>query len=232
MASHTANVTLILGAKGMLGGALRELDPLAAAWDREDVDLLDSRAFERKLLAFAPARIINCAAFNDVDGAEDRPQAAFALNAAFPGRLAVLAAQLRVPLVHYSTNYVFDGVKGEYTEQDEPNPLSVYAASKREGEMRVLEAGAGAYVMRTAVLFGKPGESEISKRSFIHLMLDLARTRDRLSAVEDEINSITYVRDLASATYSILNNKLPGGIYHLANAGAASWFDLARYVFE
>lgn len=210
MASNTTSRTLILGAKGMLGGALRDLDPRATAWDREDVDLLDIAAFEGKLRALAPSRIINCSAFNDVDGAEDRPEAAFALNAGFPGHLAALAAHLRVPLIHYSTNYVFDGASGEYTEQDEPNPLSVYAASKREGEIRVLAAGAGAYVIRTAVLFGKPGQSEVSKRSFIHLMLDLARTRERLSAVEDEINSITYVRDLAAATYSLLNSNLPG----------------------
>lgn len=232
MRSDTTNRALILGAKGMLGGALRDLDPEAAAWDREDVDVLDAVAFEQKLLALKPAAIINCVAFNDVDGAEDRPDAAFALNAEFPGRLAALAAGLGVPLVQYSTNYVFDGAKGEYTEEDEPNPLSVYAASKREGESRVLASGARGYVLRTAVLFGKPGESEVSKKSFIHLMLDLARTRDTINAVNDEINSITSVRDLAAATHSILSDQLPAGIYHTVNCGAASWFDLAAEVFR
>ncbi|MCC7498681.1 MAG: dTDP-4-dehydrorhamnose reductase [Bryobacterales bacterium] len=223
---------LILGAKGMLGGALRDADPAASAWDREDVDVLDEAALRKKLLALSPSAIINCVAFNDVDGAEEQPGAAFALNAGFPGRLAGLAAELDVPLIHYSTNYVFDGVQGEYAEQDEPNPLSVYAASKREGELRVLASGARVYVLRTAVLFGRPGVSEVSKKSFIHLMLDLARTRGILNVVNDEINSITYVRDLAAVTYSILSGGLPVGIYHTVNSGPASWFELADEVFR
>ena len=231
MADDTMKRALILGAKGMLGGALRDLAPEAAGWDREDIDVLAAAPFREKVLALQPSAILNCVAFNDVDGAEDRPEAAFALNAEFPGRLAGIAAELGVPLVHYSTNYVFDGVKGEYAEEDEPNPLSVYAASKREGELRVLASGARGYVLRTAVLFGRQGESEVSKKSFIHLMLDLARTRDVLSVVNDEINSITYVRDLATATHFLLGAPAAPGIYHTANSGAASWFDLASEVF-
>jgi dTDP-4-dehydrorhamnose reductase len=232
MFSDLKKRNLILGAKGMLGGALRELDPQATAWDREDVDVTREEEFRSRVTELAPSAILNCVALNDVDGAEDRPGAAFALNADFPGRLAAIAADLRVPLVHYSTNYVFDGVQGEYSEEDEPNPLSVYASSKREGELRVLASAAQAYVLRTAVIFGRKGESEISKRSFIEVMLDLARTRDMLSVVNDEINSITYVRDLAAATHTVLASGLPRGIYHATNSGQASWFDLAVEVFR
>src|ERR1039457_6083613 len=98
---------LVLGAKGTLGGQLMRLYPEAAGWDREDVDVLDG-------LGFLALAVVNCVAFNDVDGAEDRPEQAFALNAEFPGRLAQWTKEKGVPLVHYSTNYVFDGVRGEY----------------------------------------------------------------------------------------------------------------------
>jgi len=216
----------------MLGGALRALDPGTVAWDREDVDVTRAEELRARLLALRPKAILNCVAFNDVDGAEDRPEAAYALNADVPQRLAAIALELNVPLVHYSTNYVFDGERGTYTEDDAPNPLSVYGQSKREGELRVLASGARAYVLRTAVIFGRKGESEISKKSFIELMLDLAKTRDTLSVVNDEINSITYAPDLAAATHTVLDTGLAPGLYHATNSGAASWFDLATEVFR
>lgn len=232
MISDTNGRVLILGAKGMLGGALRALDPGAVAWDREDVDVTQAEAFHARVADLRPKAIVNCVAFNDVDGAEDRPETAYALNAAFPERLGALAADLDVPLVHYSTNYVFDGEKGTYAEYDAPNPLSVYAQSKREGEARVLASGARVYVLRTAVIFGRKGESEISKKSFIELILDLAKTRGTLSVVNDEINSITYAPDLAAATHMVLDTGLAPGLYHATNSGAASWFDLASEVFR
>src|ERR1035441_4881830 len=175
---------LVLGAKGTLGGQLMRLYPEATGWDREELDVLDAAALGARLdgLGSVPLAVVNCVAFNDVDGAEDRPEQAFALNAEFPGWLARWTKEKGVPLVHYSTNYVFDGVRGEYRESDAPAPLSAYARSKWRGEQLVAENGGQWYVVRTAVIFGPKGESELSKKSFVDIMLDLAAKRDTIEA--------------------------------------------------
>ncbi len=225
---------LILGAKGTLGRQIASLYPRAVCWDREDIDVLDSASLERAIrsLPHSCHAVINCVAFNDVDGAEDHPDAAIALNTEFPGRLAALCRTLGVPLVHYSTNYVFDGVKGEYDEMDTPNPISVYARSKEGGERAVGAAAPMHYIVRTAVIFGPRGLSDASKRSFVDIMLDLSEKRSTIRAVADEINSVTYAPDLAAATMRLLAEKAPFGIYHLTNSGQASWYDMAREIFR
>jgi dTDP-4-dehydrorhamnose reductase len=231
MSLHTV---LILGCKGTLGSQLMKLYPQAIGWDREEVDVRDFDALRARVaqLESPPQAIVNCVAFNDVDGAEDRPQQAFALNQEFPGELARFAGQLGIPLVHYSTNYVFDGVQGEYVEGDAPAPLSVYGRSKWGGEQRIVEAGGACYIVRTAVIFGPKGASDLSKKSFVDLMRDLSATRDTIQAVADEINSVTYAPDLAAATRSLLDRMPAPGIYHLTNSGSASWFDLAGEIFR
>jgi dTDP-4-dehydrorhamnose reductase len=225
---------LVLGAKGTLGGQLMRLYPEATGWDREEVDVLDSSALRARLdgLGFVPDAVVNCVAFNDVDGAEDRPEQAFALNAEFPGRLALWTKQKGVPLVHYSTNYVFDGAHGEYRESDAPAPLSTYGRSKWRGEQLVADVGGRWYVVRTAVIFGPKGESELSKKSFVDIMLDLAAKRDTIEAVADETNSLTYAVDLAAGTRDLLAAAPPAGMYHVTNSGGASWYDFAREIFR
>ena len=225
---------LILGARGTLGGQLRGVYPMATGWDIQDLNVLDFDALRARVEALAPApeAIVNCVAFNDVDGAEDRPEQAFALNAEFPGKLARLGAARGIPLVHYSTNYVFDGVQGEYAETDAPSPLSAYGRSKLGGEQAVAAAGGRCYIVRTSVIFGPKAASGLSKRSFVDLMLDLASGRDVIQAVDDEINSLTYAPDLARATRCLLEDAPAAGVYHLANEGAASWCDFAREIFR
>jgi dTDP-4-dehydrorhamnose reductase len=225
---------LILGSQGALGGQLMKLYPEAVGWDREDIDVLDYPALGAKIgsLGFTPDAIVNCVAFNDVDGAEDRPAPAFALNADFVGELARYTSEMRVPLVHYSTNYVFDGVQGEYAETDRPAPLSVYGRSKLRGEQLAAASGAWCYVIRTAVIFGPKGASELSKKSFVDIMLDLSAKKDSIQVVSDEINSLTYAPDLAAGTHRLLEALPPPGIYHLTNGGGASWFDFAREIFR
>jgi dTDP-4-dehydrorhamnose reductase len=225
---------LILGSKGTLGGQLCKLYPQAIGWDREDVDVTDFASLRSKLeaLGFLPEAIINCVAFNDVDGAEDRPELAYALNADFVGALAGLTKGLAIPLVHFSTNYVFDGKQGEYTETDAPAPLSIYAKSKWRGEQLIARNGGEWYVLRTAVIFGPQGESDLSKKSFVDLMLDLSAKRDTLQVVSDEINSVTYAADLAAQTLHVLAARPGSGIYHAANSGQASWFDFAAEIFR
>ena len=224
----------MLGAKGTLGGQLMRLYPEAIGWDREDVDVLDPAALRSRLdgLGFVPLAVLNCVAFNDVDGAEDHPERAFALNAEFPGRLAQWTREKGVPLVHYSTNYVFDGARGEYRESDAPSPLSAYGMSKWRGEQLVAGNGGQWYVLRTAVIFGPKGASELSKKSFVDLMVDLATKRDSIEAVADEVNSVTYAVDLAAGTRALLEAAPPAGIYHVTNRGEASWYDFAREIYR
>ena len=225
---------LILGSKGTLGGQLSKLYPQAIGWDREDIDVTDFAALRSKVaaLGFRPDAIINCVAFNDVDGAEDCPELAYALNADFVGSLAGFTKGLAIPLVHFSTNYVFDGKQGEYTETDTPAPLSVYAQSKWRGEQLIARDGGECYVLRTAVIFGPKGESNLSKKSFVDLMLDLSAKRDTLQVVSDEINSVTYAPDLAAQTRYVLATRPGSGIYHATNSGQASWFDFAAEIFR
>ncbi len=223
---------LILGCRGTLGTQFQKLYSSAIGWDREDVDVRDFPSLASKLdrLEWAPSGIINCIAFNDVDGAEDRPDQAYSLNAEFPARLAEYSSARGIPLVHFSTNYVFDGFRGEYAEDDAPSPLSTYGRSKLAGEQPVIDAGG--YLVRTAVIFGPKGPSELSKRSFVDLMLELSERRDTVQAVSDEINSVTYAPDLAAATSALLDTAARPGVYHIANAGEASWRDFAAEIFR
>jgi dTDP-4-dehydrorhamnose reductase len=170
---------LILGSQGTLGTALVKLYPEGIGWDRDDIDVTDFPALRAKVsgAGYTPDAVINCVAFNDVDGAEERSELAFSLNADFPGRLAQFTKELGIPLVHYSTNYVFDGVRGEYAEADRPSPLSAYGRSKLQGERLVAENGGQWYIVRTAVLFGAKGNSPLSKKSFVEIMLDLSSKR-------------------------------------------------------
>ena len=225
---------LILGARGTLGGQLQKLYPRAIAWDREEVDVLDFASLRARVgaLGFVPGAIINCVAFNDVDGAEDRPRQAFALNGDYVGELARFTRELNIPLVHYSTNYVFDGVQGEYSESDTPAPLSAYGRSKLRGEQLAAESGGRCYIVRTAVIFGPKGVSDLSKKSFVDLMLDLSSKRETIQAVADEVNSVTYAPDLAAGTRYLLDTLPPPGIYHVTNSGEASWCDFAREIFR
>jgi dTDP-4-dehydrorhamnose reductase len=228
------NPILILGAKGTLGSQLCKLYPDAVGWDRDDVDVTSFESLREKVrgLGFAPGAIVNCVAFNDVDGAEEHREQAYRLNSELVGNLARFTAELRIPLVHYSTNYVFDGAAGEYAESAAPSPLSVYGCSKLAGEAEAARRGSQYYVLRTSVIFGPKGASDLSKKSFIDIMLDLAEKRDTLQVVSDEINSVTYAPDLAAATRQVLATLPPPGIYHTTNIGGASWYDLALETFR
>src|SRR3990167_9589626 len=224
--------TLILGAKGMLGQELVKTfaDHDLRAWDREECDVLSSDC-EGKIKTFAPKLIVNVASYNDVDGAEgEGKEIAFALNAEAPGRLARMAREIDATFVHFGTDFVFDGAKGSYSEDDEPNPISVYGASKLKGEQAVLASGARAYVIRLARLFGNPAESAKGKKSFVDLMLDLAKTKDHLDLVDDEIASPTYAPDLAAVPRQIVEIREPG-LYHASNAGKCSWYEFASEGF-
>jgi dTDP-4-dehydrorhamnose reductase len=205
---------LITGAGGQLGRALVEEFPDAVALSRADWDV-----------TFPPAElgepfevVLHAAAWTDVDGAEADPQDAAAVNVGGTRHVAELGA----PLVYYSSDYVFDGRKGEpYIESDPPNPLSAYGRTKLFGEAA---AGEQAWIVRSSGLFGPTGTN------FVRTMLDLARERDEIAVVDDQRTAPTYVGHLAAATRELLER--PFGVWHLAAAGAATWAEFAEAIFE
>jgi len=217
---------LVTGAGGQLG---REL---LAALSEEDVEGRDHRSLdisiETAVMAavreIRPQWVINAAAFTDVDGAETAQDAAFAINARGPANLATAAAEVNAGLVHISTDYVFDGTKGAaYTENDDPNPLSVYARSKFEGERSVLNSNASAFVLRTAWLYGRHG------KNFVKAILDAAGKGKPLRVVADQIGSPTSVEDLAAAITGLIRRPARG-LFHVVNAGACSRFEFAKAI--
>lgn len=229
---ETGEGVVILGAHGTLGGQLAKVFPRALTFDRQDLDVTDQAATREKLSAIPNlSAIINCVAYNDVDGAETNRDAAFLLNATVPAQLAALAKSLHVTFVHYSTGYVFAGDQPTYTETAEPSPLSVYAESKHKGEQEVINSGASYYLIRTNVLFGPKGQSEASKPAFVDIMVNLSKKTNLIKVVEDETNSITYAPDLANTTKDLLTIGKPEGIYHIVNSGYASWYGLATQIF-
>lgn len=232
---------LILGAKGMLGQELTRVylaDSFYAvvAWDYEDIDVTNFPQLEEKIRALSPALILNAVAYNDVDACEEREaeyQKALKLNSEVPGFLASLAREIGAILVHYSTDYVFDGSSEEgYTEDAEAHPLSKYGLSKREGEKRLLSVGGSYYLVRLSKLFGKPAISTFGKKSFFEKMLDLARGKKEISVVDDEKSCFSFAPDLALATKVLVEEKKPFGIYHLVNSGAVTWYEAAKELFR
>ncbi len=229
---------LILGSAGQLGRELLQsfkgFGTVIAA-DRAALDLTDAdqtRAFVRRA---APHVILNAAAYTAVDRAESEMPLAHAINALAPRVLAEEAAECNALLVHYSTDYVFDGSKPEpWTEDDAPAPLSVYGASKLAGEQAIRNSRARHLIFRTSWVYGPHG------KNFLLTMLRLARERDQLSIVNDQFGAPTTSIQLARATHEIVTGILAGkfgnpvdgsGLYHMACAGSASWFGFAQAIF-
>lgn len=230
---------LIFGAKGNLGCDLvrvfSDAGHVVVPLDRDMLDVTDAEAVRAIITVTKPDVIINTAAWNNVDAAEDpaNRDTVFALNEKAPGIMAVAAKAVGAKFVHYSTDYVFEGSKPEgYAEHDEPTPVSVYGQSKAAGERAVLTAGARAYVCRTSKLFGMPGTSKSAKPSFVSVMCKLAATKPELSIVHEEVGMPTYTRDLAVATLRLVSEEFEPGIYHLVNEGpGVTWYDFAGEFF-
>jgi dTDP-4-dehydrorhamnose reductase len=231
---------LILGGHGMLGQdmarELTEYNPVI--WDREECDITNREQVMQVIEKMKPAIIINTAAYNAVDAAEEEQGLAIAMkvNADGPENIALAAQAIDAIFLHFSTDYVFDGTNKEgYDENAQPNPQSGYARSKRAGEEKVLAVGGKSYIVRTCKLFGQPGVSDASKQSFVDLMLTLAETRDTLDVVDEEYASPTYTPDLAAQSRVLLEGVVSGlyvpGIYHVTNIGACTWYEFAQEIF-
>ena len=217
---------LLTGRNGQVGWELeRSLAPHGEliALDRQQLDLGDEASIRRATRAAAPNVIVNAVAYTAVDGAESEPARASAVNGIAPGILAEEARRCDALLVHYSTDYVFDGEKGApYREDDPPSPVSVYGRSKLEGEQAIQASGCRHLVLRTGWVYAARGNN------FVRTVLRLARERGELSVVGDQIGAPTAAHELAAATATLLAQGPPAdGIYHLSAAGQTSWYDYA-----
>jgi dTDP-4-dehydrorhamnose reductase len=221
---------LVTGGAGMLGQAVAavatRLGHDVIALPRADLDITDRDRVRRVLAAAEPRAVINCAAWTDVDGAEDAEDAATAVNGAGAGNVARAVAEAGARLVHVSTDYVFDGSKRTpWVESDPVGPIGAYGRSKLAGEREVAAAGGDHAIVRTAWLFGAGG------RNFVDTMLALGRDSDEVDVVADEVGSPTWSAHLAEALVEVAERRGDDGIFHAAGAGACSWFELAVEVF-
>jgi len=233
---------LILGGQGNLGTQLAKVfavDFETISWDRGDLDVLDFPLLSKKINELAPDLIINTVAYNAVDKCEEKTEyeLALKLNAELPAALADIALHLGATLIHYSSDYVFNGTeeKKEFAEIDTPNPINKYGESKFAGEREILkqaERGLNFYLIRTSKLFGPKGTSPVAKPSFFDIMLSLAQDKKDITVVNEELSCFTYTPDLAAATKRLWELETPYGIYHLTNEGACTWLDGAKALFS
>jgi dTDP-4-dehydrorhamnose reductase len=217
---------LITGANGQLGQCFRDILGTRAIYaGRGVLDVADERAVAKFYAAHHYVDwTINCAAYTNVDGAEDNVDAAWALNVLAPKFLAKYGRRL----LHFSTDYVFDGTAGRpLSEYDQPNPQSVYGMTKLAGEWKAMkESGGGAVIIRTSWLYSGYG------KNFVKTMQGLGASRDKIDVVADQIGTPTYAPDLAAAALKLIDSNAPGGIYHYSDEGASSWYDFAVRIME
>lgn len=223
---------LVAGARGLLGAAIvRELSGpyQVTALDRQALDITDEAALARVWADVRPEIAVNCAAYNDVDRAEEDVEPALAVNAFGVLTLARLARATGATLVHYSSDFVFDGRSAQpYTEEDAPNPRSAYAASKLLGDWFALEHPS-AYVLRVESLFGDPGPGG-GRTGSLGTIVSRIRAGEKTPVFVDRTVSPSYTADVARATRELLARDAPPGLYHCVNTGAATWAAIAEEV--
>jgi dTDP-4-dehydrorhamnose reductase len=202
-----------------------------AAFERTRIDITDFTQVENALASFDPQVVINSAAYNQVDVAEKEPVAAYQVNALGVRNLALVSRQIDAKLVHFSTDYVFDGQAGRaYKEEDPTRPLGAYAVSKLAGELYAQAYLDNALIIRTSGVFG-PGGLTTARGNFVELMLRLAGQNQPIRVVEDHVASPTYAPALASRTADLLDRDAQG-VFHLGGGTPISWFDWAAKIFE
>ena len=230
---------LVTGADGQVGRALLQSFAGSAeviACNRHSLDLANADLIRKKVREVAPDIIVNAGAYTAVDRAESERELAFAINGLAPGILAEEAQRASALLIHYSTDYVFNGSKaGPWVEDDSTDPLSVYGASKLAGEAAIRNVGAGYLIFRTSWVYAPEG------KNFVLTMLRLGRERDSLNVVDDQVGAPTTAAELARATFAITTGIAGGkfgepsayaGTYHMTCSGSVSWCGFARAIFE
>lgn len=219
---------LITGAYGMLGSDLRETlkDHELLVTGSKDLDITDENKVMNFILEKSPEIVINAAAYTAVDNCETDYTNAYSVNAIGPKNLAIACNKINIPLIHISTDYVFDGNKRTpLTEEDKLGPKTVYGKTKLEGEKMVQENTNKYFILRTAWLYGIHG------KNFVQTMLNLSKKNTELKVVNDQIGSPTYSKDLSLAIKELLNSD-KYGIYHVTNKGEISWYDFSKKIFE
>lgn len=219
---------LILGANGQLGkqfaGDLSLRGSTVIAPDEKDCDITSVDTLSSFIDSVKPSVIINCAAYNAVDMAEQRPETAYLINSASVENIARLCTEKKIFFVHYSSDYVFDGAKGDlYNEQETTNPLNVYGKSKRKGEEAVLASGGNFLLFRTSWVFGN------GTQNFIHKMMQWSQKSPILKLTADEVSVPTGTIDLVDMTLRSIDKGLTG-LYHCTNSDYASRYEWGRYV--
>ncbi|NOZ22852.1 MAG: dTDP-4-dehydrorhamnose reductase [Planctomycetes bacterium] len=222
---------LVTGALGMLGAELvrfLKTQPTVTGIVQRDIDDLpieQEKVVVPEVKEIAPDLLINCAAYTDVDGCESKHALAVAANAAGPGNLAKAVSACGARLIHISTDFVFDGKKtAPYTEEDAPNPLSVYGRSKLEGERLIAEHCGDYAILRTAWLYGEHG------KNFVDTITRLGREKEELKVVSDEIGSPTWTHDLVEAIWAVVTHPACTGVFHASNSGHCSRFEQAQRI--
>ena len=268
---------LIIGSQGMLGQELVKIfkkgrDYKVIAWDREDIDITREKEVSKKIGFTKPNIIINAVAYNAVDKCEEdkKParnathsvaggeyKLALEINGKALGYLVASAKKNKAVLVHYSTDYVFEGdfeklLNQEpaecthscascslhnnreigYSEDSEPSPINNYGKSKLLGEKEVAKNIKNYYLIRTSKIFGKPAISEGAKRSFFDVMLELGKKNKIVKVIDEETSCFTYAPDLAKKTKEILDSKKPFGIYHITNSGHCTWYEAVVELYQ
>jgi dTDP-4-dehydrorhamnose reductase len=231
-----ANI-LVLGREGQIGTALTQQLPRAfpdariTATEIDEIDLSNNDSIVHAVRELKPDLIINTAAYTAVDKAEEEIEIAQQINGVAPGVLAEEVQRCDALLIHYSTDYVFDGTKtSPYCESDEPHPLNVYGQSKYAGETAIMQTGAHALILRTSWVYGAYG------KNFLRTMLRLADERDELRIVDDQIGVPNASDTLAAYTIKLVQNKPSflkerSGLYHFSATGQTSWFGFAQAIF-
>lgn len=200
-------------------------------FQRNELDITDAAAVERTVAMLDPGIVINAAAYNQVDVAEKEPAAAYQVNALAVRNLAVACRQIDALLVHFSTDYVFDGTKGTpYVETDATHPLGAYAVSKLGGELYAQAYLDNPLIVRTSGVFG-PGGLHTARGNFIELMLRLAKSGQTIRVVEDHVASPAYAPVLAARTADLVAKKARG-VFHIGGGTPVSWFEYARTIFR
>lgn len=222
---------LITGGGGQLASDLAQQMDEARAFGRADLDITDDAAVQQALAEVSPEVVFNCAAFHNVDVCEREEDRSFEVNARAVKRLAQRCAQAGAALVHYSTNYVFDGAgQGAYGEADAPNPRSIYAISKLAGEYTALTYAGNALVVRSSGLYGLHGSGS-KGGNFVTRMIGRAREQGQLRMVSDQRLNPTFTHDLAAASIAAVQAGATG-VLHLTNSGECSWYEFTEAIMQ
>jgi dTDP-4-dehydrorhamnose reductase len=254
---------LIIGSDGMLGMEMvkvfgKDNNYEVTGWDIENIDITNNKDTESKILKLKPAFIVNCAAYNAVDDAEEKIEyeKAKKLNGTAPGNLAKISKKIGATLVHFSSDYVFSGMPEiqepagcthtcstcslhqggmndlGFREEDKPKPISNYGRTKLLGEREILKNTKKFYLIRLSRLFGKPAAAKGAKKSFFDTMLEAGKKNKEVKVIHDEISCFTYAPDLARKAKEIIEAKKPFGIYHIVNSEPCSWYEAVLELYR